>query len=152
MRVSGSQLCAQKISIAGEAKQGMVADLLEVTVEGCTLLLSVDGVFSGINIDDEPPFVSTPKEGFGGPAERIFEGLQSLTRREDLVLESAKCGLAGSVLMLFAQGQSERRVHPQVIGDHRVAGDCCQPQAPLEPCVRLSPHTARASRKAIPVG
>jgi hypothetical protein len=53
----------------------MVANLFEVTVKGCPLLLSVDGVFSGININDEPPFVSTPKEGFGGSAERIFEGL-----------------------------------------------------------------------------
>jgi hypothetical protein len=43
----------------------MVADLVEVAVKGCALLLSVDRVFSGINIDDEPPFVSTPKEGFG---------------------------------------------------------------------------------------
>ena len=34
---------------------------------------------------------------------------------------------------------------------YRVAGGCFQPQAPLEPCMRLSPHTARASRKAAPV-
>jgi len=65
MRVSGSQSCAQKITFVGQAKQRMVADLVEVAVKGCALLLSVDRVFSGINIDDEPPFVSTPKEGFG---------------------------------------------------------------------------------------
>jgi hypothetical protein len=52
----------------------MVADLLEVTVKGCTLLVPMDGIFGGIYIDDEPPFVSTPEEGFGGSAERIFEG------------------------------------------------------------------------------
>src|SRR5208283_1380968 len=39
-----------------------------------------------------------------------------------------------------------------VIFFHRVAGGCRQPQAPLEPCMRLSPHTARASLKAAPVG
>ena len=33
----------------------------------------------------------------------------------------------------------------------RVAGGCCQPQAPSEPCVRVSPHTAQASVKASPV-
>ena len=30
----------------------------------------------------------------------------------------------------------------------RVAGGCCQPQAPEEPCMRVSPHTARASEKS----
>ena len=44
----------------------MVADLLEVTVKGCTLLVPVDGIFGGIYIDDESPFVSAPKEGAGG--------------------------------------------------------------------------------------
>jgi len=75
MGVSGSKSCAQEISVASEAKQWMVAELLEVTVEGCALLLSVNGVFGGIDIYDEPPFVSAPKEGFGGSAEHIFEGL-----------------------------------------------------------------------------
>jgi hypothetical protein len=82
----------------------MVADLLEVTVKGSPLLLSVDRIFGGINIDDEPPFVSAPKEGVGGSAQRIFESFQALTRRKDLVLESAECGLPGSTLMLFPQG------------------------------------------------
>jgi hypothetical protein len=75
MRVSRSKFCAQKISVAGEAKQGMVAELLEVTIEGRTLLLSVNGVFGGIDIDDEPPLVPAPKEGIGGLAERVFEGV-----------------------------------------------------------------------------
>jgi hypothetical protein len=44
----------------------MVADLLEVIVKGCTLLLSVNRVFGGIDINNEPPFVSAPKEGVGG--------------------------------------------------------------------------------------
>ena len=34
---------------------------------------------------------------------------------------------------------------------YRVARGCCQPQAPLESCMQLSPHTARASLKATPV-
>ncbi len=34
----------------------------------------------------------------------------------------------------------------------RVAGGCCQPQAPEEPCVRVSPHTAQASEKVSLVG
>jgi len=34
----------------------------------------------------------------------------------------------------------------------RVAGGCCQPQAPSERCVRVSPHTAQASEKASLVG
>jgi hypothetical protein len=33
----------------------MVADLLAVTVKSCALLLSVDGIFGGIYIDDERP-------------------------------------------------------------------------------------------------
>jgi hypothetical protein len=53
----------------------MVADLLEVAVEDCAFLISVNRVFGGININDEAPFVSTPKEGVGRSAERIFEGL-----------------------------------------------------------------------------
>jgi hypothetical protein len=55
---------------------------------------------------------------------------------------------------------SSRRIssppeNPACVDTHtsyRVAGGCCQPQAPLEPCMRLSPHTARASLKATPVG
>jgi hypothetical protein len=66
MRVSRSEFSAKKIPVAGEAKQRMVADLLEVTVEGCTLLLSVNRIFGRIDIDNEPPFVSAPKEGVGG--------------------------------------------------------------------------------------
>jgi hypothetical protein len=34
----------------------------------------------------------------------------------------------------------------------RVAGGCCQPQAPSEPCMRVSPHTAQASEKVSLVG
>ncbi len=75
MRVSRPKSCAQKVLTAGEAKQRMIADMIEVTVESCALLLSVDGVFTGIDIDDESPFVSAPKEGVGGSTERIFESL-----------------------------------------------------------------------------
>ena len=53
----------------------MVADLLEVTIEGCTLLVSVDRIVSGIYIDDKSPFVSPSKQSVGASAERIFEGL-----------------------------------------------------------------------------
>jgi hypothetical protein len=74
MRISGSQSCAQKITLIGQAKQWMEADLLEITVEGGTFLISVDGVFSGIYIDDEPPFVSAPEQGVGGSADGIFKG------------------------------------------------------------------------------
>jgi len=35
---------------------------------------------------------------------------------QDVVLESAECGLPGSAIKLFPQAQSERRVHPQMIG------------------------------------
>jgi hypothetical protein len=66
MRVSRSEFRAKKIPVAGEAKQRMVADLIEVTVKGFTLLLSVNRIFGGIDIDNEPPFVSAPKEGGGG--------------------------------------------------------------------------------------
>jgi len=38
------------------------------------------------------------------------------------------------------------------IQKHRVAGGCCQPQAPSEPCVTVSRHTAQASSKASPCG
>jgi hypothetical protein len=75
MRIAGSQSRVQKITFAREAKQRMVAYLLKVAVKGRTFLVSVDGVFGGIHIDDEPPLVSAPKEGICGPAERFFEGL-----------------------------------------------------------------------------
>ncbi len=84
----GSQFCTQKVPFASEAKQRMIADLIEITVKGCTLLVSVDGVFSGIYIDDEPPFVSAPKEGVGGSADCIFEGFQTLACCENVVLKA----------------------------------------------------------------
>ena len=34
----------------------------------------------------------------------------------------------------------------------RIARGCCHPQAPSEPCVRLSPHTAQALGKVSLVG
>jgi hypothetical protein len=52
----------------------MIADLVEVTVKGCTLLVSVDGIFGGIYIDDEPPLVSAPKQGVDGSTDGIFKG------------------------------------------------------------------------------
>ena len=66
--------CAQKITFVGQTEQGVIADLVEVTVKGCTLLVSVDGIFGGIYIDDEPPFVSASKEGVGGSADGILKG------------------------------------------------------------------------------
>jgi hypothetical protein len=116
MRVSGSQFCAQKIPFAGEEKQRVIADLFKVAVEDGAFLISMDGVFSGIDIDDEMTFVSPSKQGIGGSAEAFFEDLQPLTGREDLILESAECGLPGSAIKLFRQSQSERRVYPQMIG------------------------------------
>ena len=74
----------------------MIAHLLKAAIEGGALLFSVDGVFSGINIDDEPPFVSAPKEGAGRSADHIFQGFQPITSCEDVVLEARECGLAGS--------------------------------------------------------
>ena len=81
----------------------MVADLFEVSVEGCAFLLSVNGTFSGIYDDDEPPFVSTPKEDFGGPAGSTCEGFKALACWENLVLEQAECGLAGAAFMFLPQ-------------------------------------------------
>jgi hypothetical protein len=72
MRISGSQSRAQKITFVGRAKQGMIADLVEVTVKGCTLLVSMDGVLGGIYIDYESSFVSASKQGVGASAERLF--------------------------------------------------------------------------------
>jgi hypothetical protein len=94
----------------------MVTDLLKVAVEGGALLLSMYGVFSGIDIDYESPLVPASKQSIGGPAESFFQSLQPLPGSEDVVLESAECGLPGSAIKLFPQGQSERRVHPQMIG------------------------------------
>jgi hypothetical protein len=82
----------------------VVADLLEVAVEGGTFLLPVDGVFCGIYIDNESSFVSAPKQGVGASVERIFEGLQPLTGCKHVVLKTAECGLACPILMLFPQG------------------------------------------------
>jgi hypothetical protein len=48
MRIAGSQSCAQKITFVGQTEQRVIADLTEVTVKGCTLLVSMDGIFGGI--------------------------------------------------------------------------------------------------------
>jgi len=110
---------------AGEAKQRMLTDLFEVAVKCGALLFSVNGVFSGIHIDDESPFVSPSKQGVGGSAYVFFECPQSPAGREYLILESAERGLAGSILMLFSQGQSERRVHPEMISVIAILISCC---------------------------
>jgi hypothetical protein len=52
----------------------MIANLVEVTVEGCALLVSVNRVLGGIYINNEPPFVSAPKKGVGRSANAIFKG------------------------------------------------------------------------------
>jgi hypothetical protein len=75
MRIPRSQSCAQKIAFVREKKQRMIANPVEVAVEGGRFLISVDGIFGGIDIDDEPPFVSAPKKSIGGSADGIFEGL-----------------------------------------------------------------------------
>ncbi len=109
MRVSWPKSRAQEAPAAGEAKQRMVTELLEVTFEGCALLLSVNRVFGGIDIHDEPPFVSAPKEGVGRSAGHIFQGFQPLTSCEDVVLKATECRSAGSIFTLFAQGQPKCR-------------------------------------------
>jgi hypothetical protein len=116
VRIAGSQSCAQKITFVGQTEQRVIADLVGITVKRCTLLVSVHGIFGGIYIDDEPPFVSAPKEGVGGPADGIFKGFQTLACCENLVLEPAECGLAGAASMFFTQGQPKCRVYSQVIG------------------------------------
>jgi hypothetical protein len=103
MRISRPQFCTPKVPFVGEAKQRMVADLIEITVKGWTLLVSVGGISGGIDIDDEPPFVSAPKQGVGGSTDHIFQGFQPLTSCEDVVFKATQCGLAGSAFMLFSQ-------------------------------------------------
>src|SRR5208337_895145 len=88
----------------------MAADLLEVTVKDCILLVPVDGIFGGIYIDDEPPFASAPKEGVGRSADHIFQGFQPVTSCEDVVLKAREYGLAGPTFMLFTQGQPQCRI------------------------------------------
>ena len=110
MRIAGSQSCAQKITLVGQAKQRMVADLIEVSVKRCTLLVPVDGIFGGIDIDDEPPFVPTSKECVGRSADHIFQGFQPFTSCEDVVFKATQCGLAGSAFMLFSQSQPKRLI------------------------------------------
>ena len=79
-------------------------------------MVLVDGIFGGIYIDDEPPFVSAPKEGVSRSADQVFQGFQPLTSCEDIVLKARERGLAGAAFMFFSQGQPKRRVHSQVIG------------------------------------
>jgi hypothetical protein len=79
----------------------MVADLLEVTVKGCTLLLPVDGVSSGINIDDQAALVPASKQGIGRSGEALFESFQALLIHEDVVLKATERGLPSSALMVF---------------------------------------------------
>ena len=103
MRIAGSQSRAQKITFVGETKQRMIADLFEVTIKGRAFLVSVDGVFGGIDIYDEPPLVSAPKQGVGGSANGIFKGFQTLRCCENTILKTGECGLACPIFMLFAQ-------------------------------------------------
>jgi len=74
VRIAGSQPCGQKITFVGQTEQRMIASLVEVAVKGCTLLASVHGIFGGIYINDEPPFVSAPKQGVGRSGDGIFKG------------------------------------------------------------------------------
>ena len=60
--------------------------------------------------------VQLPGNLGGSHPEHIFEGVQTLTRCEDVVLESAECELPGPAVLLFPQGQSECGGHPQMIG------------------------------------
>jgi hypothetical protein len=91
----------QKLPFAGEVKQKVVTDLFKVVMEGGAFLISMDGVFSGIDIDYEMTFISPSMKSVGGSAEAFFEGLQPLTGLEDLILESAESLLPGSALVLF---------------------------------------------------
>jgi hypothetical protein len=74
MRIPRSQSCAQKIAFVREKKQRMIANPVEVTVKGRTLLVSMDGIFGGIYVDYKPPFISPSKQGVGTSAQRIFQG------------------------------------------------------------------------------
>jgi hypothetical protein len=65
--------------------------MVEVAVECGTLLISMDGAFCGIYIDDESPFVSAPKQGLGRPAEAVFKSFETSRHRQDVVLEPAEC-------------------------------------------------------------
>jgi len=101
-----------EVSFAGEAKQRVMADPFKVTVKVCVFLLPVDGVFTGIDIDDESPFVSAPKEGVGSSAGHIFEGFQTFTRCEDVILKARECGLAHPIVLGGAQAKTPQPAHP----------------------------------------
>jgi len=74
MCIPRAQSRAQKITLVGHTEQRVIANLVEVSVKGCTLLISVDGIFGGIYIDYEPPFVAAPKQGVGGSTDGVFKG------------------------------------------------------------------------------
>ncbi len=124
----------------------MVADLLEVTIKGCTLLVPVDWIFGGIYIDDEPPFVSAPKEGVGRSADHIFQGFHPFTSCEDVVLKAREYGLAGPIFMLFTQGQPKCRVSPRVIGVIAILIACRNLIDPL--AQKLKQRMIRMSRRS----
>ncbi|HYA42282.1 MAG TPA: hypothetical protein VEF34_13330 [Syntrophobacteraceae bacterium] len=53
----------------------MMAHLVEITFEGSTLLVSMDGVLGGIYLDDGPPPVPALKQGAGGSIDGVSKVL-----------------------------------------------------------------------------
>jgi hypothetical protein len=70
----------------------VIADLFKVAVEGSAFLLSMDGIFAGINIQDQSALVSAPKKSIGEAAQAGFEALDPILGGEDVVLKAAKPG------------------------------------------------------------
>jgi hypothetical protein len=114
MRVSGSQFCTQKVPFAREAKQRMVTDLFKVAVKGCPLLLSVDGVFSGINFKKRGPLSFLP-----GGADRsetvqyssVFNCVPQYESLAQNLIEGHSCGGCGIERI---QGAGGRNLDQQV--------------------------------------
>jgi len=75
MPVSWYQSCAQKTTFVGQAEEKMMAHLVEITFEGSTLLVSMDGVLGGIYLDDGPPPVPALKQGAGGSIDGVSKVL-----------------------------------------------------------------------------
>jgi hypothetical protein len=102
--------------MAGEAKERMIAELLVVAVEGRTLLVAMNRIIGGINVQDEPLLVSTSEKGLATRGQARFEGFEPLIGCKNLIFKTAEGRLARGKVMRFSEGQSKGRVHPKLIG------------------------------------
>lgn len=114
--VAGPELGREKISVSGEAKERVVALFLVVAVEGGPLLLPVDRIIGGVDIEDDPVLVPCHQERIGGCAKSRLKGLDPLFGCKNIVFKPTKRRLTRPRSMPLTQGEPQGRIHSERVG------------------------------------